>query len=129
MAADASGLALSLRQRTGDVVAVCFQAMASPCEILLGGCQPDEALRLAEPAAQEALRVERKFSRYRDDSVLAWIHRNRGTELTLDAETASLLSASRSAAACSISLRVFCAEYGSSTAPTRFHGRSRWPLS
>lgn len=91
MAADASGLALSLRQRTGDVVAVCFQAMASPCEILLSGCQPDEALRLAEPAAQEALRVERKFSRYRDDSVLAWIHRNRGTELTLDAETASLL--------------------------------------
>jgi thiamine biosynthesis lipoprotein len=91
MAADASGLSLSLRQRTEDVVAACFQAMASPCEILLSGCQPDEALSLAEPAAQEALRVERKFSRYRDDSVLAWIHRNRGTELTLDAETASLL--------------------------------------
>jgi FAD:protein FMN transferase len=91
MAADASGLSLSVRKRTGDAVAVCFQAMASPCEILISGCQPDEALTLAEPAAKEAFRVERKFSRYRDDSVLAWIHRNRGTELTLDAETASLL--------------------------------------
>ena len=85
------GASLSLEQRTGDVLAVCFQAMAGPCEILLSGCQPDTALTLAEPAAQEAWRVERKFSRYRDDSVLAWIHRNRGTEVSLDAETASLL--------------------------------------
>lgn len=91
MAAETPGLSLSVRKRTADVVAVCFQAMASACEILLSGCQAEEALTLAEPAAQEAARVERKFSRYRDDSVLAWIHRNRGTEVSVDAETASLL--------------------------------------
>ncbi len=86
-----SGAPLSVEQRTGDVLAVCFQAMASPCEILLGNCQRNVALALAEPAAREAWRVEQKFSRYRDDSVLAWIHRKRGTEVSVDAETASLL--------------------------------------
>lgn len=91
MAGDTSGISLSVKKRTGDVHAVCFQAMASPCEILLSGCEPERALTLADPAAQESFRVERKFSRYRDDSVLAWIHRNRGTEVRVDAETASLL--------------------------------------
>jgi hypothetical protein len=47
---------------------------------------------------------------------LSWIHRNRGAELTLDAETASLLdlrrSASRSVEACSTSLPACCAERG-----------------
>jgi len=91
MPEDISGVSLSIKKRTGDVLAVCFQAMASPCEILLSGCQPEQALALAAPAAQEAYRVERKFSRYRDDSVLAWIHRHRGSEVSLDAETAALL--------------------------------------
>lgn len=92
MTGDTTGISLALGKRTGDVIAVCFQAMASPCEILLSGCQSEQALALAEPAAQEAHRVERKFSRYRDDSVLAWIHRNRGTEVSVDAETAALLN-------------------------------------
>lgn len=92
MAGDTAGVSLSTGKRGEDVMAVCFQAMASPCEILLSGCQSEEqALGLAAPAAQEACRVERKFSRYRDDSVLAWIHRNRGVEVSVDAETAALL--------------------------------------
>lgn len=91
MAGHCSDISISIEKRTGDVLAVCFQAMASPCEILLSGCQDSVALTLAGPAAEEARRVERKFSRYRDDSVLAWIHRNRGTEVSVDAETASLL--------------------------------------
>ena len=84
-------LPLVIEERAGDVLAVCFQAMASPCEILLNGCSRARALALGARAAQEAWRVERKFSRYRADSVLAWIHRNRGTELFVDDETASLL--------------------------------------
>jgi FAD:protein FMN transferase len=83
---------LSVQQRTGEVLAVCFQAMASPCEILFDGCEREEALVLAGAAAEEAWRVERKFSRYRTDGVLAWIHRNRGREVSVDAETASLLN-------------------------------------
>lgn len=41
--------------------------------------------------AQEAWRVEGKFSRYRDDSVLAHIHARRGIEVEVDEETASLI--------------------------------------
>jgi thiamine biosynthesis lipoprotein len=70
---------------------VCFQAMASPCEVLFDGCEREEARVLAAAVAEEAWRVERKFSRYRADSVLASIHRNRGTEVSVDVETASLL--------------------------------------
>jgi FAD:protein FMN transferase len=41
--------------------------------------------------AEEAWRVEKKFSRYRDDSVTAWIHAHRNTEIRVDEETASLI--------------------------------------
>jgi len=95
MVHDTSGAPLHVEKRAQDVVAVCFQAMASPCEILLSGLEGSIAVTLAEPAAQEAWRVERKFSRYRDDSILAWIHRNRGTQVSVDAETASLLDFAR----------------------------------
>jgi FAD:protein FMN transferase len=95
MLADSSGASLTFEDRAGGVLAVCFQAMASPCEILLCGCERSMALTLAGPAAREAWRVERKFSRYRDDSVLAWVHRNRGKEVSVDVETASLLDFAR----------------------------------
>jgi thiamine biosynthesis lipoprotein len=49
------------------------------------------ALAIGTTAAQEAWRVEKKYSRYRDDSVTAWIHENRGTVIAVDQETASLL--------------------------------------
>lgn len=65
--------------------------MASPCELLLP--QPDraQALELGGLVAEEAWRIERKFSRYRDDSVVGWIHQRRGTRVEVDAETGSLL--------------------------------------
>jgi thiamine biosynthesis lipoprotein len=50
-----------------------------------------EAVRAGELAANEAWRVERKYSRYRDDSVVAWIHSQRGKATVLDPETASLI--------------------------------------
>jgi thiamine biosynthesis lipoprotein len=49
------------------------------------------ALAIGTVAAQEAWRVEKKYSRYRDDSVTAWIHDNRGTAIEVDPETASLI--------------------------------------
>jgi thiamine biosynthesis lipoprotein len=49
------------------------------------------ALGIGTAAAQEAWRVERKYSRYRDDSVTAWIHENRGTAIEVDQETALLI--------------------------------------
>ena len=51
----------------------------------------DAALEIGTVAAEEVWRIEKKFSRYRDDSVTAWIHQNRGTPLEMDEETASLI--------------------------------------
>jgi len=87
----ATGTALSVEARPGGLLAVCFRAMASPCELLVATADRRLALRLGELAAGEAWRIERKYSRYRDDSVVADIHRNRGTGVDVDAETASLL--------------------------------------
>ncbi len=72
-------------------MAVCFTAMASPCEVLLPPTERAAALECGRLVAQEAWRIERKFSRYRNDSVTAWIHANRGTPVELDQETASLI--------------------------------------
>jgi thiamine biosynthesis lipoprotein len=49
------------------------------------------ALSIGTVAAQEAWRVEKKYSRYRDDSVTTWIHENRGKTIAVDPETASLI--------------------------------------
>lgn len=82
---------LSIVERPGDLLAVGFSAMASPCELLLADCNRRTARELGEVAAQEAVRIEARFSRYREDSVIAQIHRQRGTPIIVDAETAGLL--------------------------------------
>ena len=65
--------------------------MASPCELLIEGASEPLARGLVESARDEAWRIERKFSRYRDDSVIAQMHRSCGTPLSVDDETALLL--------------------------------------
>ena len=82
---------LVVEERTRDLYAACFSAMASPCEVLVHTSNRGHALELGNVIAREAWRVEQKYSRYREDSVLAWIHRNRGNRISVDAETASLL--------------------------------------
>src|SRR5450432_3273392 len=83
--------ALRVETRGEDLMAVCFSAMASPCEVLLPAAAGADALEIGTLVAQEAWRVEKKFSRYRSDSVTAWIHANRGTNIEVDEETASLI--------------------------------------
>ena len=66
--------------------------MASPCELL---CETDDAAlaqRLSRFAFDEAQRIERKFSRYREDGVVHAIHARRGQSIEVDDETARLLS-------------------------------------
>lgn len=82
---------LIVEARGADLLAIKFSAMASPCEVLLPSMSPSAALAIGRVAAQEAWRIERKFSRYRDDSVTAWIHHNRGTPVEVDEETAALI--------------------------------------
>jgi thiamine biosynthesis lipoprotein len=91
-ASNAPDEALSVEARGENLLAICFTAMASPCEVLLPSTTPPTAaLELGALVAQEAWRVEKKFSRYRSDSVTAWIHENRGTAIEVDRETASLI--------------------------------------
>jgi FAD:protein FMN transferase len=48
-------------------------------------------LRFGPNLLADPWRVEKKYSRYRDDSVTAWIHGNRGETIDVDEETASLI--------------------------------------
>lgn len=69
-----------------------FQAMGGPCEVLIDcddAGQANEAVRLA---ADEAWRIEAKFSRYRRDSVVGEINARAGAPVAVDDETASLLA-------------------------------------
>ena len=86
---------LIVEARGADLLAVRFTAMASPCEVLVPSMSHHAALAIGAVAAQEAWRIEKKFSRYRDDSVTAWIHRNRGIAIAVDEETAALMDFAR----------------------------------
>jgi thiamine biosynthesis lipoprotein len=77
--------------RGDDLTAVCFTAMASPCEVLLETVDLRKVAELARAAAHEAWRIERKFSRYRDDSVVSEINRSEGHPVVVDQETAALV--------------------------------------
>ena len=83
--------ALNVEARGSGLLAISFTAMASPCELILHLTSDAAAKELGALVAQEARRVERKFSRYRDDSVIAWIHAHRNTKICVDEETASLI--------------------------------------
>ncbi|MBQ0731208.1 MAG: FAD:protein FMN transferase [Oleispira antarctica] len=69
-----------------------FTAMASPCQFLLQG----EAALMQQAcikAQAEVQRIEKKYSRYLDSSLLQTINKNAGIKsTTIDAETAGLLN-------------------------------------
>jgi thiamine biosynthesis lipoprotein len=68
-----------------------FDAMASPCEILLESADLGEAARLTRMAADEAWRIEDKFSRYLPGNIVGRINASGGAAIEVDEETASLL--------------------------------------
>lgn len=70
-----------------------FRAMGSHCEIRLYASSEEPAGASARAAIADVLRLEAKYSRYRDDSVTAAINRvaAAGGALDVDAETATLL--------------------------------------
>lgn len=65
--------------------------MACPCEILLETDDLALAEKISRLAAEEALRVEHKFSRYRNDNIIYQINNAKGQAITVDNETALLL--------------------------------------
>jgi FAD:protein FMN transferase len=78
-------------KRSEGLVAATFMAMASPCEVLLATADEQVGARLGQIAATEAWRIERKYSRYRDDSVITALNRSAGQPVELDPETELLL--------------------------------------
>ena len=86
-----SSAKLVVESRDGGIVAVCFLAMASPCEVLIETGDVERCRALGMLAAKEAWRIEAKFSRYRDDSVVSSINRSCGSPVEVDDETASLI--------------------------------------
>ncbi len=102
-----------------------FDAMASPCEVLLDGVDEVTARHLVALAQEEALRIEQRFSRYRDDSVVARLHAARGGWQWVDDETAQLLDF---AAKChALSDGLFDITSGVLRAAWRFDGSDRVP--
>jgi thiamine biosynthesis lipoprotein len=68
-----------------------FKAMGSACEVVLAAASIEEALVLGQAAIDEVLRIERKYSRYTSDSVIAQINRQAAlAPVACDDETWSL---------------------------------------
>ena len=68
-----------------------FKAMASPCEVIMETDDKDEAAAILQTVANEAWRIEHKFSRYRDDNIISRINSANGEAVEVDEETARLL--------------------------------------
>jgi len=69
-----------------------FRAMAADHELKLWSDERARADRVARVAIADVLRIEAKFSRYRDDSVTSAINRAAGVApVAIDGETAALL--------------------------------------
>lgn len=81
---------VSIRQKPGMMV-VTFDAMASPCEIIIDSDDMKQAQLLGNMAAHETWRIEQKFSRYRTDGIIPAINNSNGQPVTVDTETAMLL--------------------------------------
>lgn len=79
--------------RARDDFGFRFTAMASTCEVRIGGLSRRRAAPLAARAIAEVRRIEAKYSRYRADSVVGRINVGAGSgrAVAIDAETAHLL--------------------------------------
>jgi len=75
----------------GDCWVGRFSAMASDCEVLMHVNDESLAGKLLNVAATEAWRIEQKYSRYREDSIVSRINSADGESTEVDAETAQLL--------------------------------------
>lgn len=68
-----------------------FRAMGSPCELVCESIRREDALDLCKLVADEAWRIEDKFSRYLDGNIVHRINSAAGRPVDVDDETADLL--------------------------------------
>ena len=71
-----------------------FKAMGTLCELQFFSEQPGKTKRLANRVIADVQRLEAKYSRYREDSLLSKINRvaKQGGSIEVDAETSYLLN-------------------------------------
>ncbi len=70
-----------------------FRAMGGDNELQLDAADPARAQRAADAAIADVVRIEAKYSRYRDDSLVTRINRAAGGDaVDIDAETAALVA-------------------------------------
>lgn len=81
---------ISYRTQQGFVIGT-FSAMASPCEVHLETSDHSLAKRVCEAVCAEAQRIERTFSRYRDDNIVHTINHAQGQAVVVNDEMAHLL--------------------------------------
>lgn len=117
--------AWTLEPLAGEQQRVRFRAMASPCELLIDDGDPALGAHLAQIASDEALRVERKWSRYRDDNLVHAINSAGGATVKVDAETAGLIDFGATLHA--LSDGRFDLSAGGLRALWRFDGTEHWP--
>lgn len=69
-----------------------FRAMGSPCEVLTDGGHNHQANAVTVAIAEEAWRIEDKFSRYPDGNIIHRINTAKGRAVEVDSETAGLIN-------------------------------------
>lgn len=70
---------------------LAFDAMASPCEVLIDHQDKQLASAIGQVVAKEAWRIEDKYSRYTPNSVCGQLNRDAGRTCSIDQETYLLL--------------------------------------
>lgn len=70
-----------------------FHAMGSPCSLQFYAASPTEAEQVVAKVQQRIMQLEKRYSRYLDDSLISLINRRAGTgvKTALDSETTALL--------------------------------------
>ncbi len=71
---------------------ISFNAMASPCEILIQTKDENLACKLGEVITNEVWRIEDKYSRYNQSGICSLINQNAGKKTAIDHETFLLLT-------------------------------------
>ncbi len=68
-----------------------FTAMASPCQLMVDGCDESLATSLLQMVAKEAWRIETSYSRYREDNIIHKLNNANGEAIELDDEACRLI--------------------------------------
>jgi len=84
------GVEYEIRE-TGSHWIISYTAMAGPCEILVRSENKSEVSDLASLSFAETSRIEREFSRYRDDNIVHAINSSDGAPVEVNDEMARLL--------------------------------------